>query len=102
MFHAARALLYSSGYRERSHRALITALRELFVKTGKLEEEMLDELENAMSLREEADYGLVFSEESAKEVIRNAGEFINTVRKILKSIHQTTSRKPTIFSRGRN
>ncbi len=31
MFHAARALLYSQGYREKSHYCLIVALRALFV-----------------------------------------------------------------------
>jgi hypothetical protein len=30
MFHAARALLFSKGFREKSHRALLAALRELF------------------------------------------------------------------------
>jgi uncharacterized protein (UPF0332 family) len=30
MFHSARALLYSKGFRERSHYALLRALSELF------------------------------------------------------------------------
>jgi len=30
MFHAARALLFSKNLREKSHRALLAALRELF------------------------------------------------------------------------
>ena len=31
MFHAARALIYSKGYRERSHRACLVALKEFFL-----------------------------------------------------------------------
>jgi len=30
MFHSARALLYSRGFREKSHYALLVAIRELF------------------------------------------------------------------------
>jgi len=52
MFHAARALLYDAGYRERSHTALVTALRELYVKPSRLAEEALSDFENAMDLRE--------------------------------------------------
>ena len=36
-FHAARALLFSKGYRERSHYALYIAIEALFVETGMLE-----------------------------------------------------------------
>ena len=36
MFHAARALIYHKGYREKSHYCLSIALRALYVETGKL------------------------------------------------------------------
>ena len=35
MFHAARALIYSRGYREKSHYCLAVALRALFVDEAK-------------------------------------------------------------------
>jgi uncharacterized protein (UPF0332 family) len=76
MFHAARALLYVAGYRERSHSALLVALRELYVKAGKLAQSELDNFENAMNLRQEADYSLSFYEESARRVADDAGAFI--------------------------
>lgn len=38
MFHAARALLYSAGYREKSHPALLTALNEIFAKPSPINE----------------------------------------------------------------
>lgn len=83
MFHAARALLYSAGYRERSHAALVSALRELYAKPGRLTEEALSDLENAMDLREAADYALTFSEEGAQRVIQDARRFLVAVRGVL-------------------
>src|SRR4030042_6338583 len=62
MFHSARALIYSKGLREKSHYALLVALRELF--RNQLELEIMQDFEEAMNLREEADYGLGFSEEA--------------------------------------
>src|SRR3990172_3932546 len=63
MFHSARALLYCKGFREKSHYALLVALRELF--KNELTSKILRDFDEAMNLREEADYGLVFSEEAA-------------------------------------
>ncbi|MFA5361634.1 MAG: HEPN domain-containing protein [Candidatus Omnitrophota bacterium] len=34
MFHSARALIYSKGYREKSHYYLLVALNSLFVDVG--------------------------------------------------------------------
>jgi uncharacterized protein (UPF0332 family) len=84
MFHLARALLYSLGYREKSHRALLLAVRELFVKRGELEEKFIRSFEDAMDLREEADYGLEFSEGGAERVIGDAEDFLSKVEQILK------------------
>jgi uncharacterized protein (UPF0332 family) len=81
MFHAARALIYSKGFREKSHYALLVALKELF--KNQLESELIQNFEEAMSLREEADYGLVFSEEGATSIVNNAEKFLNKVKQIL-------------------
>jgi len=83
MFHAARALLYTSGYREKSHRALVTALNELYVKTGGLESDHFEDLRHAMDLREEADYSMTFSETGARELTRYAETFLRRVKEIL-------------------
>ncbi len=82
MFHTARALLYKKGYRERSHAALVTALRELYVRPGLLQEETLSNLENAMSLREAADYGHTFTREGAQRVIMDAKKFQTQQKKL--------------------
>lgn len=84
MFHVARALLYSRGCREKSHRALLLAVKELFVKQGELEEKFTRSFEDAMDLREEADYGLEFSESGAERVIEDAEDFVSKVKQILK------------------
>jgi uncharacterized protein (UPF0332 family) len=81
MFHSARALVYSKGFREKSHYALFVALRELF--RNQLEFEIIQNFEEAMSLREEADYGLVFSEEGATSIVGNAEKFLKKVKEIL-------------------
>jgi uncharacterized protein (UPF0332 family) len=82
MFHAARAMIYSRGFRERSHYALLIALRELF--GNQLDSVDIQNFEEAMDLREEADYGLVFSEEGATSVVNNAEKFLKRVKEILK------------------
>ena len=89
MFHAARALLFSAGYRESSHRCLIVAVDALFVETGKLGRECIDYFYGAMGLRENADYRVEFSEESARLIVRRADEFLSRVQEILKSSRNT-------------
>ena len=82
MFHSARALLYSKGFREKSHYALLVALRELF--KNELAPEILRDFDEAMNLREEADYGLVFSEEASTRIVTNATKFLERTREILR------------------
>lgn len=82
MFHSARSLLYSKGYREKSHYALSVAIEELF--SNDLDTAMINAFRNAMDLREEADYGLKFSKEGAIETIGNAELFLAKAKEILK------------------
>jgi uncharacterized protein (UPF0332 family) len=83
MFHAVRALIYSKGYREKSHYALLIALKKLF--ENQVESGLIQDFEEAMSLREEADYGLIFSEEGATSIVNNAERFLGRVKEILHS-----------------
>ena len=83
IFHAARALLFSKGYRERSHYALYIAVEALFVEAGILEKRYAHILKNSMSLREDADYGGEFSKDGASLSIKNAEEFIKKSKEIL-------------------
>lgn len=72
MFHAARALIYSRSYREKSHFCLSIALRALFIEEGKLDAQTGRDFLNAMNLSEAADYEAEFSQEGAKAVIAAA------------------------------
>ena len=83
MFHAARALLYSKGYRERSHFCLRAALKNLFVDTNMLEASFLDDYDIAKELRENADYKSDFSKEGADQLINKARQFLNKAKKLL-------------------
>ena len=82
MFHSARALLFCKGFREKSHYALLVALRELF--KNELTSEILQDFDEAMNLREEADYGLVFSEEASTRIVTNATKFLERTKEILR------------------
>ncbi|MGQ9551117.1 MAG: HEPN domain-containing protein [Candidatus Bathycorpusculaceae bacterium] len=82
MFHSARALLYHRGFRERSHYALLVALRELF--GNDLGKSLISRFEEGMELRQEADYGLKFSETGAIETVKGAEELLKRVQELLK------------------
>ncbi len=84
MFHCARALIFHKNYREKSHRCLLAALQELFVDRGEMPVQHLDSLREAMDLREDADYGFIYSADSARNVINNAQDFYNFTVKYLK------------------
>lgn len=82
MFHAARAILLSSGYREKSHKCVLFFLEHL-VDAGRLEPHFAREFRAAMFLREEADYEAMFSERSARDTVENASAFIEQMKKLL-------------------
>jgi len=83
MFHAARALIYSRGYREKSHYCLAVALRALFVDEGKMDAQAVRDFISAMNLREAADYEAEFSQSGAKAVIASAEKFLEKAMLIL-------------------
>ena len=65
IFHAARALLYFSGFRERSHHCLAVALEALYVQRKQLDPSQVKSLRECMALRENADYLGTFSKEGS-------------------------------------
>ena len=79
----ARALVYSQGYREKSHYCLAVALRALFVDENKMDAQLVRDFLNAMNLREAADYEAEFSQSGAKAVIASAEKFIEKATAIL-------------------
>ena len=83
MFHAARALLYSLGYRERGHHCLYLAIKEFFVKEEKLNLQLAEDFNNSMILREEADYKRIFSQKGASGTINSAKRFLEATKNLL-------------------
>ena len=59
MFHSFRALIFSKGYREKSHICVKYAIEALFVDIGTLDNQLLQDFSYAMKIREGADYGNV-------------------------------------------
>ncbi len=86
MFHSARALLYYKNYRERSHYCLITALKFLYGQAGKLPVYLIEGLQKAKNLREDADYYGEWSKIAAEEMIALTAEFLNKAKEIIKQL----------------
>ncbi|MCX6567167.1 MAG: HEPN domain-containing protein [Candidatus Aminicenantes bacterium] len=82
LFHGLRALLFEKGFREKSHHALLVAIRELYA--DKIERSLIQDFEHGMYLRQEADYGLKFSERGALDVIKIAETLLARARAILR------------------
>lgn len=83
MFHSARALLYVKNFREKSHRCLIIALRVFYVNKNKLKFQLIEALEKAKMLREEADYYDRWSKETTQTLLSSAEEFLREAKNIL-------------------
>ncbi|MBI5149768.1 MAG: HEPN domain-containing protein [Candidatus Omnitrophica bacterium] len=84
MFHTARALLYSQGYREKSHYCLIVAIKSIFVESGDLDVRFVEAFQTAKVLRENADYENEFSMESARELVEKSEQFLDRAQVILR------------------
>ncbi|MEW6329388.1 MAG: HEPN domain-containing protein [Candidatus Micrarchaeota archaeon] len=81
MFHAAKAVLFKLGFREKAHYAIAVVLEDL-AKRGKLEMRFADDFRAAMHAREGADYHYSYSEETARSLVSIAGEFVTEMKKL--------------------
>ncbi|MFH1256111.1 MAG: HEPN domain-containing protein [Candidatus Diapherotrites archaeon] len=83
MFHAARALLFKNNLKERSHSAMVSALKEIYAKEEGLLK-LLHTLDSYRITRHAIQYtGSGCSKEDAGEAINDAEKFINLSDKIL-------------------
>jgi uncharacterized protein (UPF0332 family) len=80
LFHSLRSQVFGKGYREKSHRCLKYAIEALFVDQGLLGPVVLEHFSFAMDLREGADYGCIYNEESAHIVVMSARSVYEMVR----------------------
>lgn len=76
MFHTARALLYAKNLREHGHFCLIAAIRTLYIETGELPIYLLEALQEAKDLREDADYYNRWSKDGCEKLLKFAEEFL--------------------------
>ena len=84
MFHAARALLFMDGIKEKSHYALFLYIKEKY--SDKLERRFINELNTLRLESHEINYGLEKSEikeDDAGDVTKIANDFISAVEKIM-------------------
>jgi uncharacterized protein (UPF0332 family) len=82
MFHAARAVLFSLGLKERRHFAIRVVLEDLSAK-GKLESKFISDFSAALGAREDADYRYTYSQETADYLLRAAGDFLARMRALV-------------------
>ncbi|NJE01242.1 HEPN domain-containing protein [Thermococcus sp. JdF3] len=85
MFHAARAVLFRDGWREKSHYCIARYLEEFYVKRGKLEGTWVELLDRMRELRHEDQYDIVYEPdaEEVEEAIKIAEEFLSLMKKLL-------------------
>jgi len=88
MFHAARSILFSDGYREKSHACIARYLEEKYVKTKKLDMKWVELLDHNREVRHDDQYNLSFfsTEEEAENALKSAEDFLNAMEGLLGSI----------------
>jgi uncharacterized protein (UPF0332 family) len=79
MFHAAKALLFSIGLKERRHFAIAAVLEDMY-KKGRIQGKYLYQFSSAMSAREDADYRYTYSEETAVTILKAAEDFAKKMK----------------------
>lgn len=84
MFHSFRALIFSKGFREKSHICLKYAIESLFVDNGLLDNQLLQDFDYAMKMREGADYGHIYSADTALELVNSASKIYENSKELLK------------------
>ncbi len=89
MFHSARAVLYASGYREKSHYCLARFLDSL-VEKGILEEKWVNTLDRARNVRHADQYNIDFisTKEDAESMMKMANSFIHRMKSLLSDMRK--------------
>lgn len=85
MFHSARAILFSDGYREKSHACISRYLDEKYVKTGLLDREFVDLLDHHRELRHQDQYGFQFAitNDECNDAVKTAERFLLEMKRVL-------------------
>ena len=86
MFYCAQAMLLTKNLSFSSHKGVISAFGEHFVKTGAFPKEMGRELNRAFEKRQLGDYEYTFviSKREAEELLESGKKFVNEIVQHLK------------------
>jgi len=86
MFYCAQAMLLTKNLSFSSHKGVISAFGEHFVKTGVFPKEMGRELNRAFEKRQLGDYEYTFviSKREAEEMLESGKKFVNEIVQHLK------------------
>jgi len=86
MFYSTQAMLLTKNLSFSSHKAVISAFGEYFVKTGIFRKEMGRELNKAFEKRQIGDYEYTFviSKREAEEILGNGKKFVEKMAQHLK------------------
>lgn len=86
MFYSVQAMLLTKTLSFSSHKAVISAFGEHFLKTGIFRKEMGRELYRAFEKRQIGDYEYTFviSKEEAEEILENGKKFVDEITQHLK------------------
>ena len=81
MFYAVEAVLLTKGLSFSSHKGVISAFGEHFIKSGIFPREMGKELNRAFGKRQIGDYEYTFiiSRDDAEQMLHGGVEFVNTI-----------------------
>jgi uncharacterized protein (UPF0332 family) len=82
MFYSVEALLLTEGLSFSSHKGVISAFGQHFIKTGVFPREMGRELNLAFQKRQLGDYefSFVISEDEAAQILETGKRFVDTIR----------------------
>lgn len=92
MFYCTEAVLLTKSLSFSSHKGVISAFGEHFIKTGVFAREMGRELNRAFEKRQVGDYEYTFviSQAEAKQMLESGKEFVRTISDWLNTQDQTT------------
>jgi len=83
MFHAFRGLLFSRGYKEKSHSGLKYAIKSLFVDYEVISDDVFLDFDSAMRAREMADYSYIYDKNTALNMLESTKKLIDEVESLL-------------------
>ena len=85
VFHAARAILFYDGYREKSHACIARYLEANYVSKGKLESKWVQMLDHLRETRHTDQYSFDFftSSDEVEEALGKSKAFVARMKKLL-------------------